>query len=119
MNYQLGRHSTLTLNGRYGYEQSTAAGDENLSYRFGLFYQQAFTSRFSGTAGFNFVHSDNTPRTGTKTTSDVYDLNLGLQYRLDRHFSLAARYSYTLQGTSTGSQNFDRNRILLSAQYEY
>ena len=119
VSYRTGRHSTLTLNGRYGFEQSSAAGDENLSYRLGLIYQQAFTSRLSGNVGFNFIHTNYNPRTGTKSTTDVYDMNLGLQYRIDRHFSLGARYSYTLQDTSTGLQNYDRNRVTLTGQYEY
>ena len=119
LNYQMARHSTLTLNGRYGYEQSTRAGDENLSYRLGLLYQQAFTSRFSGNAGVNFIHTDFKPATGRGSSSDVYDFNVGMQYRIDRHFSIGARYSYTLQDSSTGLQNFDRNRVLFSAQYEY
>lgn len=119
LNYRTGRHSTLTLNGRYGFEQSNTAGDENLSYRLGLIYQRAFTSRFSGNAGLNFIHADYSPRTGATSSSDVVDLSVGLQYRLDRHFSIGARYSYTLQETSTGTQDFDRNRVLFSAQYEY
>ncbi len=119
VNYRMARHSTLTLNGRYGYEQSSIAGDENLSYRLGLLYQQAFTSRFSGNAGFNFIHTDFKTRAGANSTSDVYDVNVGLQYRLDRHFSIGARYSYTFQDSSTGFQTFDRNRVMLSAQYEY
>ena len=119
LNYRTGRHSTLTLNGRYGNEQSTTAGDENLSYRLGLQYQHAFTSRFSGNAGFNFIHTDYTPRTGATSSSDVVDISTGLQYRIDRHFSIGARYSYTLQATSSGQQEFDRNRVLFSASYEY
>ena len=119
LNYLTGRHSTLTLNARYGFEQSTTAGDENLSYRVGVLYQRAFTSRFSGNTGFNFIHTNYTPRTGANSTSDVFDANVGFQYRLDRHFSLGARYSYTLQDSSTGLQNFDRNRVLFSVQYEY
>ena len=119
LNYQMARHSTLALNARYGYEQSSRAGDENLSYRIGLTYQQAFTSRLSGNAGFNFIHTDYSPRTGTSSATNVYDFNVGMQYRIDRHFTLGGRYSYTLQDTSTGSQNFDRNRILFTVQYEY
>ena len=119
VNYLTGRHSTLSLNGRYGFEQSSTAGDKNLSYRLGLLYQHAFTSRFSGNVGFNFIHTDYNPRTGAKSTTDIYDMNLGLQYRIDRHFSFGARYSYTLQDTSTGLQNYDRNRVTLSGQYEY
>ena len=119
LNYVTGRHSTLTINGRYGFEQSTTAGDENLSYRLGVQYQQAFTSRFSGNTGVNFVHTDFNPRTGARSNTDVIDANVGLQYRLDRHFTLGARYSYTFQDSSTGLQDFDRNRVLFSVQYEY
>lgn len=119
VNYVTGRHSTLTLNGRYGFEQSTVAGDENLSYRLGLLYQQAFTARFSGNTGINFVHTDYRPRATASTATDVVDVNFGLQYRLDRHFSLGARYNYTFQNSSTGFQDFDRNRLLFSVQYEY
>ncbi len=119
LNYQMGRHSTLTLNGRYGFEQSSSAGDENLSYRLGLIYQQAFTSRFSGNAGFNFIHTDFSPRFGAGSATDVFDVNVGATYRIDRHFSLGARYSYTFQDSSSGFQTFDRNRVLLSLQYEY
>jgi hypothetical protein len=119
LNYIAGRHSTLSFNGRYGFEQSTSAGDENLSYRAGVSYQRAFTSRLSGNAGINFVHTDYNPRLGAGSSLDVFDLNAGLQYRLNRHFSLGARYSYTMQDTSTGAQDYDRNRILFSGQYEY
>ena len=119
LNYATGRHSTLIINGRYGFEQSTTAGDENLSYRLGVQYQQAFTSRFSGNTGVNFVHTDLNPRTGARSNTDVIDANVGLQYRLDRHFTLGARYSYTFQDSSTGLQDFDRNRVLFSVQYEY
>ena len=119
LNYVTGRHSALSVNGRYGFEQSTSAGDKNLSYRIGLAYQLAITSRLSGNAGLNFVHTDYNPRTGAHTSTDVYDMNAGLQYRLDRHFSLGARYSYTLQDSSTGLQNFDQNRFIFTVQYEY
>ncbi len=119
VNYLTGRHSTLSANFRYGYEQSTTAGDENLSYRFGLLYQQAFTSRFSANTGVNFVHTDYNPRLGSGSSTDVVDANFGVQYRLDRHFVLGARYSYTVQDSSTGQQDFDRNRVLFSVQYEY
>ncbi len=117
VNYRAGRHSTLSVNGRYGFEQATNAGDENLSYRFGLLYQRAFTSRFSGNAGVNFIHTDYEARSGTSSRSDVYDLNAGLQYRLNRHFTLGLRYNYTLQNSTSGSGSYDRNRVLFSAQY--
>lgn len=119
LNYLVSRHSTLSLSGRYGFEQVFTAGDENLSYRLGLAYQQAFTSHFSGNAGINFIHTDYKPGAGARSSTDLYDLNVGFNYRFDRHFSVALRYAYTLMDSSTGLQNFDRNRVMLTAQYEY
>ncbi len=119
LNYRTGRNSTLTLNGRYGFEQSSTAGDRNLSYRLGLIYQRAFTSRLSGNVGFNYIHTDYESRAGATSSTDIYDANVGLQYRIDRHFSLGARYNYTLQDTSIGTADYDRNRFLFSIQYEY
>lgn len=119
LNYLASRTSSLVVNARYGYEQTNTAGDENLSYRLGILYQRAFTSRFAGNVGFNFIHADFNSVAGGRATSDVYDINLGLQYRFDRHFSIGTRYSYTLQDTSAGTQDFDRHRILFSGQYEY
>jgi len=119
LNYLASRHSSIVINGRYGYEQTNSTGDENLSYRLGILYQRAFTARIAGNLGFNFIHADFIPRAGAGSTSDVYDLNVGLQYRVDRHLSLGTRYSYTLQNTSSANQDFDRSRILFSGQYEY
>jgi hypothetical protein len=119
LNYLTGRHSSLVLNGRYGYQPSNVAGESNDGLRLGLLYQQAFTSRLSGNAGFNFVQTNFNSNSNADSVQNVYDLSAGLQYRLDRHFSLGARYNYTLQDTTTGNQNFDRNRVLFSGQYEY
>lgn len=119
LNYRTGRHSTLTMNARYGFEQSNSVGDNNLAYRLGLSYQHAFTSRLSGNVGFNYIHTDYNPLIGADSSTDLYDLSAGLQYRFDRHFSLAARYAYTLQDTSNSTADYDRNRFLFSIQYEF
>jgi Putative beta-barrel porin 2 len=117
--YLTGRRSSLNFNARYGYEQQNNAGDENLSYRVGLFYQRAITYRLSGTAGFNFVHTDFSPTVGLGTSTDVYDFNIGLRYRVDRHLTLGANYSFTQSNSSTGGQDFDRNRYVFSGEYEF
>ncbi len=119
LNYLASRHSSFILNGRYGYQPTNVAGESNDAFRLGLLYQHAFTSRLSANAGFNFIQTNFSSNSSGGSTQDVYDLSAGLQYRLDRHFSLGARYKYTLQSTTTGQQDFDRNRVLFSGQYEY
>jgi hypothetical protein len=119
LNYLASRHSSVVLNARYGYQPTNVAGESNDAFRLGLLYQHAFTSRLSANAGFNFVQTNFNSNSSGGSTQDIYDLSAGLQYRLDRHFSLGARYNYTLQTTTTGQQDFDRNRVLFSGQYEY
>jgi hypothetical protein len=117
--YLTGRRSSVTLTGRYGYEQSNFAGDTNLSYRFGIFYQRALTYRLSGTTGFNYVRTEYAPNVGIGSTTDVYDFNVGLRYRFDRHLTLGANYSFTQGNSSSGFQDFDRNRYVFSGEYEF
>jgi hypothetical protein len=117
--YLTGRRSSLNLNARYGFEPANAVGDTNLAYRIGLFYQHAITYRLSGTAGFNYVHTDFDPAIGAGASTDVYDFNLGLRYRVDRHLTIGANYSYTQSNSSNGRQDFDRNRYIFSGEYEF
>ena len=117
--YQTSRRSSLNLSGRYGFEQQNFVGNRDLSYRLGLVYQHALTYRLSGDLGFNYVHTDSSPATGASSLTDTYDFNAGLQYRINRHFSLGARYFYTQLNSSTGLQDYDRNRFLFSADYDF
>jgi len=117
--YLTSRRSSLSLTGRYGFEPQNAVGDQNLSYRLNLAYQYALTYRLAGDLGFNYVHSDDKAASGSSSSSDTYDFNIGLQYRLNRHLSLGARYFYTQLNTSTGLQDYDRNRFMFSADYDF
>ena len=117
--YQTSRRSSLSVNTRYGYEQQNFVGNRDISYRLGLAYQHALTYRLSGDLGFNLIHTDSTPATGAGSSTNTYDFNAGLQYRLNRHLSLGARYFYTQLNSSTGLQDYNRNRVLFSADYEF
>jgi hypothetical protein len=117
--YLTGRRSSLGVNARYGFEQSNAVGDSNVGYRVGLVYQRALTYRLSANTGFNFVHTDFSPGIGAGSSTDVYDFNVGLNYRVDRHFSIGANYSFTQASSSSGFQDYDRNRYILSGEYQF
>ena len=117
--YQTSRRSALSLNTRYGYEQQNFAGTEDIAFRIGMQYRHALSPKLSGDLGFNFIHLDSSPAVGTSTSTDTYDFNIGIDYRVSRQLSLGARYFYTQLNSSTGLQDYDRNRINLSANYEF
>lgn len=117
--YQTSRRSSLSLSTRYGYEQQNFAGTTDLAYRVGLQYRHALTYRLAGDLGFNFIHLDSSPKVGASNSTDTYDFNAGLDYRINRNLSLGARYFYTQLNSSTGQQDYDRNRFIFSANYEF
>ena len=69
--------------------------------------------------GFAYVRTDNSGTSTFGGTTDVYDLNAGLNYKVNRHLSLRANYAYTNWESSTGFGNYDRNRATLSADYDF
>ncbi|MEQ1841566.1 MAG: outer membrane beta-barrel protein, partial [Verrucomicrobiales bacterium] len=117
--YQTSRRSALTLNTRYGYEQQNFAGTEDVAFRIGMQYRHALTPKLSGDLGFNFINLDSSPAVGASNSTDTYDFNIGLDYRFNRQLSLGARYFYTQLNSSTGLQDYDRNRFIFSANYEF
>ena len=82
-------------------------------------YRHALSPKLSGDLGFNFIHLDSSPAVGAGTSTDTYDFNLGLDYRFNRQLSLGARYFYTQLNSSTGLQDYNRNRFIFSANYEF
>ena len=117
--YQTSRRSALSLNTRYGYEQQNFAGTEDVSLRIGMQYRHALSPTLSGDMAFNFIHLDSSPAIGASTTTATYDFNLGLDYRFNRQLGVGARYFFTQLNSSTGLQDYDRNRFIFSANYEF
>jgi hypothetical protein len=143
LNYRLSYATAISWNGRYGYEEASAPGSQNLVARSGLQLTQIFSPRFQGTLGVNLVHTDNksapigtdtststattTSTAATSTASllstdsiqDTVDASLGFYYTLDRHWSFNLTYSYTMVVGPESTFDYYHQRIFLGAAYQF
>jgi hypothetical protein len=119
LTYQPDRRNQFSLSGRYGFEQTTSVTDENLVTRFSLAYTRTFSPRLVGSLIGNYVENEITSAFGVNSQTQIYDTAVYLQYTFNRHFSLNARYSYTLSNTSTGTNDYDRGRFFLTGRYDF
>jgi hypothetical protein len=136
-NLKTGRHSSLSLNARYGFEVTNLTGSPPSSFNFGLNYSQTLGRRLSATAGISYYHSgggqfvfssntlqagnsSNTPQVfNSSTSSDGITLTLGLQYQVNTHFSWAAQYTFSDSSSSSGQADYKRSLATLSANWSF
>ena len=117
--YQPNRRNQFTMTGRYGFEQTTRVEDENITARISAAYSRTFNPRLLGSLSANYIRTQLTSVGGLSSSSEVYDASLFLQYTFNRHFSVNARYSYTLSQSSTGAADYDRSRFFLTGVYDF
>jgi hypothetical protein len=118
LNYQPSRKDTFTLSSRYGFEESSTPGAEQLVFRTSLSYQRLFTPKLVGSASINSV-SYETISEGGSSTQKVLDGSLGLRYFYTRKLKFGANYSYTNSKTDLGISDYYRNRIFFTGEYEF
>ena len=120
-NLKTGRHSSLSLNTRYGLEFTDLGGNDAPSFRVGLGYQQTLGRRLSGTAGIDYVNGGGggTQSGTSSSTTDSVDLRFGLQYQVSRHFSWDAQYTFTKSDSSSGQQNYNRSLATVTARWSF
>jgi hypothetical protein len=118
--YRIGRASVLSWNTRFGFEEPGAPTQERVVLRTGLNFNQAFSPRFSVSAGVNYLHETTTDEAAqTESTQDTFDASLTSRYLVTRRLSLNATYSFTTVATSTGSSDFYRNRLFIGGEYTF
>ena len=121
LGYVSSNHSLNWLTS-YGFESSTSAGAATTkTLRTGLNLTYGLTSRLSSVAGVYYHHDDNQGGTGTGSmgTQDSFDLNLGLQYTINKHFTLHLDYNHTTQGSMGSTPGYSRNRYFGGLTYTY
>jgi hypothetical protein len=90
----------LSWTSSYGYEARTAAGATTTkTWRTGPTLTYGLTSRLSSVIEVYYHHDENQGGTGTSSTGtqDSLDLNLGLRYTIDKHFTFNVGYNHTTQ----------------------
>jgi hypothetical protein len=109
----------------YGFESPTAGGGVTTTktLRTGLNLTYGLTSRLSSEAGVYYHHDDNSGGTGTGTSStgtqNSLDINLGLRYTINKHFTLHLDYNHTTQGAMGSNPGYSRNRYFGGVTYTY
>jgi len=118
-NIKTGRHSSLNLNARYGFEFTDIGGNDSPSFRVGLSYQQVLGRRLSGSAGIGYVNGASTQFDSSSSSTTAVDVTMGLQYQVSRHFSWDARYTFTQSDSSSGQQNYSRSLATVAARWNF
>jgi len=107
----------------YGFESPTAGGGVTTTktLRTGLNLTYGLTSRLSSVTGVYYHHDENSGGTGTNSTGaqDSFDVNLGLRYTLNKHFTLHLDYNHTTQGSMVSTPGYSRNRYFAGVTYTY
>jgi hypothetical protein len=109
----------------YGFESPTAGGGVTTTktFRTGLNLTYGLTSRLNSEAGVYYHHDDNSGGTGTGTSStgtqNSLDINLGLRYTINKHFTLHLDYNHTTQGSMGSNPGYSRNRYFGGFTYTY
>jgi hypothetical protein len=118
--YRLGPTSALQWNSRYGFEPPPNAESEQLTYRSALSYLRSFTPRLSLNASVAGFYST--------VTNDLLDieqrdtnlsLSLSLDYRMSRHLTLNANFTYYKTFSQNSNLEYDRSRLFIGGEYAF
>ncbi len=118
LSYQPSRKDTYTASSRYGFEESSIPGAEQLVFRTSLSYQRLFNPKFVGSASLNRISYENKSPLGTSSQA-VLDASLGLKYIFSRKFNMGASYNYTDSKTDSGFTDYYKSRLFLTGAYEF
>jgi hypothetical protein len=121
LGYVRSNHSLNWLTS-YGFESPTASGATTTkTLRTGLNLTYGLTSRLSSVAGVYYHRDENQGGTGTSSTGtqDSFDLNLGLRYTINKHFTLHLDYNHSTLGSMGSTPGYSRNRYFGGLTYTY
>ena len=122
LGYVSSNHS-LNWTTSYDFEAPTAAGATTTkTWRTGLTLNYGLTSRLNSIAGVFYHHDENTGGSGSTSSTgsqDSFDLNLGLRYFINKHFTLHLDYSHTTLGSMGATPGYSRNSYTGGVTYIY
>jgi putative beta-barrel porin BBP2 len=121
LGYVRSNHSLNWLTS-YGFEAPTTGGATTTkTLRTGLNLTYGLTSRLSSVAGVYYHRDENSGGTGTSSTGtqNSLDINLGLRYTINKHFTLHLDYNHTTQGSMGSIPGYSRNRYFGGLTYTY
>ena len=119
--YQPSRRDTVTISSRYGFEESSIPGSQQLVFRTSLSGQHLFSPKFVASASINQISYETQAAGSTAASSnqEVFDASLNLRYFYSRKLKFGSSYSYTNSKTDLGRTDYDRSRIFFTGEYEF
>ena len=119
VDYMSSNHS-LSWTTSYGFESPTAVGATTTkTWRTGLRFTYDLTSRLRATAAAYYHHDENTGETASTGSQDSFDLNVGLRYFINKHFTLGLNYNHTTLGSLGSTPGYSRNSWFGGVTYTY
>lgn len=121
LSYQPSRKNSVSLSTRYGFEESSIPGAQQLVFRNTATWQHLFSPKLSGTASINSISYETKAAgaAGAGSGQDILDGSLGLRYVYSRKIKFGASYNYTSSKTDSGFSDYYKNRIFFTGEYEF
>ena len=121
LTWAMSRTSSLRWYTQLGFDGSEL-GDYSARYSFrtGLVAARQFTERLSGNVSLNYVHSEFDGNDVVSSGNDnEVNAGIGVDYKLWRHVTLKANYSYTTISSDIDFRDYDRHyaTVLLNATF--
>jgi Putative beta-barrel porin 2 len=121
LTYALSRTASIRWYNQLGYDDSELDNyDSRYSYRTGLVASKQFTERFSGNASINYVHSEfDGNSTVASGTDNEFNAGVGVDYKLWKHVTLKANYTFTTISSDVEFPDYTRNyaTLLVNASF--
>ena len=119
--YQPSRKDNVSFSTRYGFEESSIPGAQQLVFRNTASWQHLFSPRLSATGSINSVSYETKAAgtTGAGSGQDVLDGSLNLRYVYSRKLKFGASYNYTSSKTDLGFSDYYKSRIFFTGEYEF
>jgi hypothetical protein len=119
-----GSNHSLSWTTRYGFEQPNVQNaSSRITIRTGLLLHYQLTSRIGATAKVFYHHDENENVTSSGTSAagsqDSFDMSLGLNYTINRHFGMHVTYQNTAQSSTGSNSGYSRNRYFAGLTYTY
>jgi uncharacterized protein (PEP-CTERM system associated) len=104
----------------YGFESPTAVGaNTTKTLRTGLNLNYNLTSRLRAITGVYYHHDENQGGTESTGSQDSFDINLGLRYLINKHFTLNLDYNHSTQSSMGLNSGYSRNRYSAGVNYTF
>ncbi|MEO5720836.1 MAG: outer membrane beta-barrel protein [Chthoniobacterales bacterium] len=128
LSYSLGPRGALAWNVGYSIEQgNTRQATTRMTARTGLSLSYLISYRLSANVGLNYHHDQSdggafSPfpgATGSTSTEDAYDVSLGLQYVLNRRFTIQGSYTHSEVISDQAFRSYARNRFSVGVNFSF